>query len=63
MYTIEYSKSAKEDISKLSKTNQAKITQAIEKKLKKDPIYFGKPLQYSLKNFRKIRVGNYRVIY
>ncbi len=28
-----------------------------------DPIGFGKPLQYSLKGHRRLRVGNYRVVY
>lgn len=39
------------------------IKEAIEKKLTKDPIIFGKPLRYSLKGHRSLRVGDYRVIY
>lgn len=39
------------------------IRKAIEKKLTTDPIAFGKPLRYTLKGFRRLRVGDYRVIY
>lgn len=28
-----------------------------------DPIDFGKPLRYSLKSHRRLRVGDYRVVY
>ena len=33
------------------------------KKLAIDPIAFGKPLQYSLKGLRRLRVDDYRIIY
>lgn len=39
------------------------IRKAIEKKLTIDPVNFGKPLRYSLKGYRRLRVGDYRVIY
>lgn len=39
------------------------IRKAIEKKLTVDPVNFGKPLRYSLKGYRRLRVGEYRVIY
>lgn len=39
------------------------IRNAIEKKLTVNPISFGKPLQYSLKGYRRLRVGDYRVVY
>jgi mRNA interferase RelE/StbE len=39
------------------------IRKAIEKKLTHDPVNFGKPLKYSLKGYRRLRVGEYRVIY
>ena len=28
-----------------------------------DPIGFGKPLRYSLKGHRRLRVGDYRIVY
>lgn len=64
MYRIEYLHSVvKDDISKISKAEKEKIKKAIESKLALDPISFGKPLQYSLRGCRRLRVGNYRVIY
>ena len=35
----------------------------IEKKLAIDPISFGRPLKYSLKGLRRLRVDDYRIIY
>lgn len=51
------------DIPALSKSNKEIIKSVIEKKLAVDPVSFGKPLQYSLKGHRSLRVGNYRVVY
>lgn len=39
------------------------IKNAIEERLMIDPIGFGKPLRYSLKGHRRIRVSNYRIVY
>jgi len=64
MYKIEYLENVVEDdIHSLSKSDKLKIKRAIEEKLVNDPIRFGKPLQYSLKGCRRLRVGDYRVIY
>ena len=64
MYRIEYFENVVEsDIPSLSKSEKLKIKRAIEEKLVNDPVRFGKPLQYSLKGCRRLRVGNYRVIY
>jgi len=64
MYTIEYLISVvKSDIPKLSLSIRKRIKKAIEEKLEKDPIGFGKPLRYSLKGHRRLRVEDYRVVY
>lgn len=63
MYKIEYVSSVTEDLSSISKANKDQIRKAIEKKLSINPIEFGKPLQYSLKCLRRLRVGDYRVIF
>lgn len=63
MYKIEYVESVKDDLSSISKSNKEQIRKAIEKKLATNPIEFGKPLQYSLKGLRRLRVGDYRVIF
>ncbi|MDA2939285.1 type II toxin-antitoxin system RelE/ParE family toxin [Acidobacteria bacterium AH-259-A15] len=63
-YRIEYLETViREDIAKLSKAAKQQIQRAIEKKLTIRPIEFGKPLRYSLKGARRLRVGDYRVIY
>jgi len=63
VYKIEYVESVKEDLRSVSKANKEQIRKAIEKKLATNPIEFGKPLQYSLKGLRRLRVGDYRVIF
>ena len=64
IYQIEYLKSViTEDIPKLPKTAKNMIKKAIEERLVLDPIGFGKPLRYNLKGCRRLRVGDYRVVY
>jgi mRNA interferase RelE/StbE len=53
----------KKDIPKLSTDRQDKIRIAIESKLTTKPEVYGKPLRRSLKHYRKLRVGDYRVIF
>lgn len=63
-YTIEYDKTViKFDIPALSVVIKESIKRAIEERLTVDPVIFGKPLQYNLKGYRRLRVGDYRVIY
>ncbi|MDZ4662874.1 MAG: type II toxin-antitoxin system RelE/ParE family toxin [Pseudomonadota bacterium] len=63
MYKIEYVVATKKDLSSISKSNKEQIRKAIEKKLATNPIEFGKPLQYSLRGLRRLRVGDYRIIF
>lgn len=63
MYRIEYLDSVKGDLAAISKADKQNIRKAVEKKLTANPIEFGKPLQYSLKGLRRLRVGDYRVIF
>lgn len=51
------------DISRLSKADKQMVKTAIEKKLTTRPEVFGKPLRRSLKGYRKLRVGDYRVVF
>ncbi len=53
----------KEDIPGLSSEWKSRIKSAIEEKLTTRPEVYGKPLRQSLKGYRKLRVGNYRVIF
>lgn len=53
----------KYDLPKIPKNIQETIRKAIEQRLSSDPVIFGQPLRQSLKGHRKLRVGDYRVIY
>jgi len=64
LYQIEYLESVvKDDISDLSTSAKKLIQKAIKERLMVDPIGFGKPLRYSLKGHRRLRVSDYRVVY
>ena len=64
IFDIVYHESVvKEDIPRLSTTDKARVKKAIEEKLSTAPEAFGKPLRKSLKGYRKLRVGDYRLIF
>ncbi len=52
-----------EDIPRLDKKAKEIIKKSIEEKLTMHPELFGKPLRVSLAGYRKLRVGDYRVIF
>lgn len=52
-----------DDIPRLSREWKEKIRRAIEERLGTKPDLYGKPLRRSLKGYRKLRVGDYRVIF
>ena len=63
-YRIEYLESVvRDDIPWLSATAKRQIRAAIDRKLGSHPVEFGKPLRYSFRGARRLRVGDYRVIY
>ena len=63
-YRIEYlDRVVKEDIPALPKTIRERIKKAIESRLGMDPVSLGKPLRYSFIGHRRIRVGDYRIVY
>jgi len=43
--------------------NRVQISKAIDERLTADPVGIGKPLRYNLKGYRRLRVGDWRVIY
>lgn len=53
----------KEDIPNLQLPIRSMIKKAIEERLMIDPVGFGKPLRYSLKGHRRLRVSDYRIVY
>jgi mRNA interferase RelE/StbE len=63
-YTLLYHPSVtKEDLPKIPKNIKDRIENVIENRLLKEPVLTGKPLRLSLKGHRKLRVGDYRIIY
>jgi len=64
IYQIRYlDEVVRKDIPTLPSNARTLIKRAIEERLTVDPIGFGKPLRYSLKGHRRIRVSDYRVVY
>ena len=64
IYVLSYHCKVKsEDIPLLSPPLRMRIQSTILSKLTKHPEIFGKPLRGSLKNYRSLRVGEYRVVY
>ncbi len=64
IYKIYYASAVvEEDIPALPKTIKVRIKHAIETKLAQNPEIFGKPLRRSLAGYRKLRVGDYRIVF
>ena len=53
----------KHDLPKIPRNIKEAIRRAIETRLAEEPFMVGEPLRQSLKGHRKLRVGDYRVIY
>ena len=51
------------DLPKISRNIKNKIKSAIENRLLINPDLYGQPLRRGLKGYRKLRVGDYRIIY
>lgn len=62
-YQISYHPDIQKDLADLPKNIKDRIQRAIEERLMKDPVKYGNPLRKSLRGYRKLRVGDYRVIY
>ncbi|OGG40292.1 hypothetical protein A2118_02310 [Candidatus Kaiserbacteria bacterium GWA2_50_9] len=52
-----------EDIPRIAEIWKKKIKSAIEGKLVMHPDVYGKPLRRSLRGYRKLRIGDYRVVF
>lgn len=63
MYTIRYHHRVPDDIKRIGVPQSRLIRRAIEDKLAIDPQFFGKPLQFTLRGLRSMRVGDYRVVF
>ncbi len=63
-FVIEFiDEDALEQFKALPKAVKQTLGKAMREKLEVDPVSFGKPLRYSLKGHRRLRVGDYRIVY
>lgn len=63
-FTVVYHpKVVSDDIPKLSQPWKSKIRAVIEARLTEQPEFYGNPLRKSLRGYRKLRVGDYRIIF
>ncbi len=51
------------DLAAIPVNIKTRIRKAIETRLLIDPIHYGLPLRKSLQGYRKLRVGDYRIVY
>ena len=51
------------DIPALSRPVRERIKRAVETRLARDPMSFGEPLRYGRRGQRRLRVGDWRVVY
>lgn len=64
LYALIYHPKVKlEDIPAINSADREMIQRAIEQRLVVDPVKYGLPLRWGLKGYRKLRVGDYRIIY
>lgn len=63
IWSIIYHPDVEDDLESVGPSAARRIMQAIDSKLTKAPLQFGAPLSRNLANFRKLRVGDYRVVY
>jgi mRNA interferase RelE/StbE len=62
-YSLKYHHLVPDDLARLDAFWHDEIFAEIESKLFTQPELFGKPLRQSLKGCRKLRVGNYRIVF
>lgn len=64
LYRLLYHPLIKEkDLPKLNTTMKKRIKTAIEDRLQKEPEKYSMPLRKTLKGYRKLRVGDYRIVF
>ncbi|MCP4751326.1 MAG: type II toxin-antitoxin system RelE/ParE family toxin [Proteobacteria bacterium] len=62
-WKILYHPEVEDDLESVGASGARRIMLAIDAKLTRDPLQFGRQLSGSLSNFRKLRVGDYRIVY
>ncbi|MBM9538809.1 type II toxin-antitoxin system RelE family toxin [Desulfobulbus alkaliphilus] len=62
-WTILYHRNVSEDLESIGPAAARRVMRAIDEKLIQAPLQFGAPLSQNLGGFRKLRIGDYRVVY
>ena len=62
-WRILYHHLVEEDLESVGPSAARRIVKAIDAKLTRSPMDFGLPLSGNLASFRKLRIGDYRVVY
>ena len=62
-WTVIYHQDIEDDLESVGPSAARRIMRAIDAKLIKAPSQFGTPLSGNLSGFRKLRIGDYRVVY
>jgi len=62
-WVITYHKDVEKDLKSLGSFAAKRVLRAIDTKLTQAPLEFGDPLTGNLASLRKLRVGDYRVVY
>ncbi len=63
LYRLLYHPLVKEkDLPKLNATMKERMKSAVENRLMTEPEKYSKPLRKTLKGYRKLRVGDYRIV-
>jgi len=63
IWAVFYHPSVENDMKSVGPSVARRIMGTIDTKLTKAPLDFGIPLSGNLTNFRKLRIGDYRVVY
>jgi mRNA interferase RelE/StbE len=63
IFNILYHPDIPKDIARIPLNIRQIIARAIDERLGSDPVQFGEPLRRGLHGYRKLRVGDYRIIY
>jgi mRNA interferase RelE/StbE len=62
-WTLLYHPDVEDDLDSIGSSAARRIMREIDGKLTKEPLQFGAPLSEKLSRFRKLRIGDYRVVY
>jgi len=62
-WAVIYHQDVADDLESVGPSAARRIMRAIDTKLTTEPLQFGAPLSANLSGFRKLRIGDYRVVY